>query len=222
MSIRTGIYDFFAYTIPGIFYLFIVGFGLFLFNINLMDLFSINTMSYYNVLILIFWGFIVGIIMDTFADKFVLIFIKSHHEARDSAFNEFSNKHPWVKYKIKPVDWAIMMMAIKKTSREMAADIEQHNVAHIMLRNLCFGFALVSLLILIYFILSNKEVIFLLYLFISLCFFLGSMRQCVLRRYWFYMNIFEAFAAIYCLERKTLKEIWELGSIQKNRQKSLV
>lgn len=154
--------------------------------------------------------------MDIFAEKFVLLFIKSHHDARDSALKEFLKKHPWVNYKIEPVDWSVMLMAIKKTSKEVAATIEQHNVNHIMLRNLSFGIALLCLLILIYFISNTKEIVYLLYLIISLGFLISSIKQCVLRRHWFYMSIFEAFAAIYCLDKKTCKEIWGSGTIQKN------
>ena len=109
--------------------------------------------------------------MDVIADKFVVLFIKSHHEARDFAFDEFHRKHPWLKFSFTPVDWAIMIKAIKTTSKELAEDIEQHNAAHIMLRNFCLGFMLISLLILISFIMNIEEVINLLYLMISLCFF---------------------------------------------------
>ena len=202
MSIRVGIYDFFAYTLPGGFYLLISLFGLAVFGVIKVNLSMLNSLSLFSFLILLVAGYIVGLLLDPVAYKWSRLFQKRNREAKKFAFEEFHTRHPWMELDFDPADWTIMLFAIKSKSIDIAMDVEQHNVASIMLRNISLGLAIVSATLLLFFVIVSTNVwnLVLAGFFFSLSFI--AIRRCRLRRHWFYMGVFEAFASIYLLEQE--------------------
>src|SRR5215211_3679945 len=96
MSIRIGLYDSFAYTLPGTFYLFIIGFWLNVFCLIRMDLRTINKLSLLFLFIILGAGYIMGLLFDPLAYRWVRLFQGRNRDAAKAAYNEFIDRHKWV------------------------------------------------------------------------------------------------------------------------------
>lgn len=205
MSINIGLYDFFAYTIPGVFYLILIGFWINALGLVKIDLKMIDS-SALSIIVIAGAGYIIGQIIDPIAYRWFRLFYKRNSEAVKYALDEYHKQHPWLPLKYKPEDWSILFRGIKSKSLEAAKDIEQHNASSIMLRNIGFAFFLVSVSCLIYFFVISSNVwnIFLFLGFLGLS--IITVRRSRIRRHWFYLAVFEAFAAHYLLDDKLADE----------------
>jgi len=210
MSIRVSLYDFFAYTLPGVFYLLIVGFWLNAFRIVVLDastlsnasLSLLNNASLFLLLVFIGAGYIVGLLVDPIAYRWLRLFRSRNRDVAKSVFDDFRNQHKWLEVKFNPTDWGILLFAIKTKSTEVAMDIEQHNVASIMLRNISLGFLLISIGCLVFFFVVSNNAWNLVFALLSLAASSMSITRSSLRRSWFYAAVFEAFSAHYLMEGK--------------------
>jgi hypothetical protein len=202
MSIRIGLYDFFAYTLPGIFYLLIAAYGLAVFQFVKVDLSTLDSLSLFSFLVVVGAGYITGLLLDPMAYRWARFFQGRNREAAKFAFEEFHSHHPWLELNFKPADWGILLRIIKSKSIEAAMDVEQHNVASIMLRNISLGLLLVSAIYLLFFFTVSTNIwnLILAGIFFSLS--ITAIRRSRLRRHWFYIAIFEAFAAHYLPQEK--------------------
>src|SRR5919109_1251784 len=136
MSIRVGLYDFFAYTLPGMFYLAIIGFWLNDRGLLLID-FSILKDIYWAVLLVIVGaGYVIALLIDPIAYGCMRLLYKRNRDVAKAAYDEFTQRYSWVNLNYDAKDWGILLRAVKSVSMEAAADVEQHNVAFIMLRNI--------------------------------------------------------------------------------------
>jgi len=202
MSIRVGLYDFFAYTLPGIFYLALIGFWLNTVGLLVIDFSALKDFSLVVLFAIISVGYITGLLIDPLAYRWMRLFQNRNRDAAKAAFDEFTQRHTWVNLSYESKDWGILLRAVKSVSMEAAADVEQHNVAAIMLRNisLAFIFSFVSCAVYYFVALSNLWVIALGLIFFVLA--IVAMRRNRIRRHWFYMAVFEAFTAHFLLDNK--------------------
>ncbi len=202
MSIRIGLYDFFAYTLPGVFYLLTAGFWLASFGVLALDLETLSSFSISIWLLIVGAGYITGLLIDQISYRWMRIFYKSRNrDIAKYAFNHFQSQHPWLVLNFQPTEWELLMRAIKGKSLDVAADVEQHNIAFIMLRNISFGLFLNSLGCLAFFF-ANANAWNLLLVAACLALSAAALRRAELRRRWFYTAVFEAFAAYFLLNDK--------------------
>jgi len=195
MSIRIGLYDFFAYTLPGVFYLLIALSGLALFKYVLLDWTTFNSLSVYVAFLIIGAGYVVGLLMDAIAYRWLCLFYKRNSETRRSALEIIQRRYLWLQFDIQISEWPVLLHRIKSKSLEAAADIEQHNVASIMLRNVSLGLVIASIELLVYFLFTNRQGwVIILILGLTLLAIL-ALRRSQTRRLWFYLGVFEAFVA---------------------------
>jgi hypothetical protein len=206
MSIRLSLYDFFSYTIPGIFYLLIIGYWLNAFGVVAIDLSAIGGISLSALLILIGAGYIVGMLIDPIAYRWTRLFYSRNRAAAKKAFEEFHNQHPWAMSYFEPSDWAILLRVIKSVSREDSDDVEQHNVAFIMLRNISFGLLIMAACCVVFFIAVSRNPWNLVLAVVFAGFAVNANRQSSIRRGWFYLGIFEWFAAQKLLKKDLISE----------------
>ena len=108
MSIRIGLYDFFAYTIPGIFYLIILVFWLNAFGVTAIDVKTLDSLSISSLVVILGGGYIAGLLIDPLAYKWMRLFQSRNRDAAMSAFNEFHNQHPWLVLDLNWTDWGIL------------------------------------------------------------------------------------------------------------------
>lgn len=104
MSVRVGLYEFFAYAVPGVFYLLIGGFAASLFGLLPLTWQTINTLSFTSLILIAGAGFVAGYIMDFFADRFADGF-RTKGTAK-TALQQFKGFHPWIKVNFTADDWA--------------------------------------------------------------------------------------------------------------------
>ncbi len=215
MSLRIGLYDFFAYTLPGVFYVFVTIFGLTIFGIVDINFNVLKDLSLLPLLLLVVSGYLLGLLLDPIAFKWLYLFKKNNDEARKYAFKKFHDLHPQLRIDFEPNDWPIMFHSIKNASMDLAMDIEQHNVASILFRNLSFGLAIVTFILLLFFLLISLNFWNLILAGVSFYFSMLAIKRGDLRRYWFYLGIFEAFAAIFLLDKDKLGTFKSLKKIKK-------
>lgn len=195
MSIRIGIYDFFGYAIPGICYLALTLYGISVFGYLNIDLTILVNLSLFSALIIVGAGYILGVLLDPIAYRWKRLFYMRNSKTAELAYISFQERHPWLIVNFAPTDWAILLRIIKDRSIEVAIDVELHNVASIMMRNISLGLIMLSM---VYFLFYFAISAYLWNLVIaSICIFLSiiALRRSQTRRKWFYLAIFEAFVA---------------------------
>jgi hypothetical protein len=206
MSIRVGLYDFFAYTLPGIFYLAIIEFWLATTGLLVIDFSILKNFSLEVLFATVGAGYIIALLIDPIAYGCMRLFYQRNRDVAKAAYDEFTQRHSWVHLNYDAKDWGILLRGVKSVSMEAAADVEQHNVAFIMLRNISFAFVLclISSVIYFFFFLPSPWILGLGVLFVIMA--ILAMRRSRVRRYWFYMAVFEAFTAHFLLNSQTAKE----------------
>jgi hypothetical protein len=221
MSLRIGLYDFFAYTIPGALYFMILGFWLDAYNIISIDESIVYKLTLPAFLIFIGVGYICGLLVDAIAYRWLRLFRGRNRKAAEKAFQEFCKNYSSLNVNIRPGDWGMLLRAIKSKSLDAAADIEQHNVTAIMLRNISLGFILCSICLLVYFFIGNYSVWNIILCLIFILFSRIALIRSAVRRHWFYVAVFEGFAAHFYLEKivaKTGQVTRSINGVVKEKQ----
>jgi hypothetical protein len=218
MSINLGVYDFFAYIIPGLLYLYV--FNEFLRSIGFKFV-DITTWlqpgqapnSIFTIPLLIL-AYIVGQIFDILAFRFYLEFIyRLRHKRKipDKQLQYLKERNPNLDIRFESKDWTIMFTLLRGRNVEIARIIDKYQVDSIMLRNIAFGLLLLSVIDIGMFFSTGLWTWFVVALVIFL-FSLLAINKSNQFRTWFYTAIFEA-----SLEYgRSLKEVTEY-SIRKNQ-----
>lgn len=143
MSIKIGIYEFFAYTIPGIVYLSVGAYLLYVFGriqINLQTL-ADWPLSIYALVLLV--AYILGLLMDPIAKKvwYDRLFVprdKLHEGIETVELVYASVLKQFTKPKVHPQYWYSVLIHLHKENPEVASSLERFNASRIMLRNISF------------------------------------------------------------------------------------
>ncbi|MFZ2360610.1 MAG: hypothetical protein WA040_14820 [Anaerolineae bacterium] len=151
MSIKLGVYDFFAYTIPGVFYLLIGIVALALFGVTNVDLQTVNSLSLVGAVLLAGAGYATGLVMDPLAMRWHGRFGPRQRE-KIEAFGELMADYPHLTPRFNAHDRSLLLAFLRRRDMELVGEIERYNVNCIMLRNLSLGLALMSLLFVAYFV----------------------------------------------------------------------
>ena len=144
MPIRIGIYDFFAYTIPGAFYLFTIVYLCTNLGFLTIDLQSVNDLSVVQVVIAAVLAYPLGLILDPVASLWHQLF--KTKDVSKAVFDSFKERRPYLEINFHPTDWGILLMYTRRHSIDMAYDIERPNVTRIMLRNISLSLIILSLI----------------------------------------------------------------------------
>ena len=205
MSVRIGIYDFFANMIPGVFYILVVAFGLNLFGIVDIHLVQIKDISLIGFIILIAIGFIVGQILDWAGYKWFCFFKDRNSIERKVTFALFQQHYPWLEVTLRHEDWSLMLQAIKIQIPDATVEIEQQNALHIMLRNISLGLFLTSLIFFFAFFIVFPHIGNLAVAILALALSFLALDRSFHRRRWFYIGIYEAFTTNLLLQLNKLE-----------------
>jgi hypothetical protein len=205
MNIRIGLYDFFAYTLPGSFFILVICYFLYAYGILKIDPISeLKSLTVISFVVILGIGYIFGLLIDPISYRWARLFQKRFREAAKEALDEFHRQHNWIFLNIEPTETSILLQAVKRKSIDQAMDVEQHNVVSILLRNISFCFILISINCLIFFFAYNFLVanIILAVLFFALA--ILAVRRSRIRRHWFLMAVYEAFYVHYLLDNKII------------------
>jgi hypothetical protein len=135
MSIKVGIYDFFAYTIPGgivvsaILFILIDHFGL------SIDIAKISLIEFF---VLITIAYLIGYANDFVARRtWIKLFYQKNF--RETMIAQLNKSNPWLEVDLSRMDWYVSLMYIRKHNLDLAQEIDKLNVQNVMLRNSSFG-----------------------------------------------------------------------------------
>ncbi len=192
MSIRVGVYEFFARTIPGGFYLFTALYLCSLFGLVKTDWQTLNGVSVIWAFIFAIVAFVAGTLMDSFSVEWHRLFRPKSF--RKVILKEFKALHDDWEIKIHPKDWPILIAYLRRDKPETVNEIESHHAVCIMLRNVSLNLMVLAVTQLV---LLFRGVAFwrlgLLILLITSSILLAL--QATKHRRWFYTAIFEALMA---------------------------
>jgi len=214
MSITIGIYDLFAYTIPGFLYLYVINE---FFRVIGWQSFQIDQIKDGNGLffavIATICAFVVGHLFDVFANWFCFR-ILTRYRIKDASLDTIKEKFPNLKIRFETNDWDPLFTMIRQRNLEFSRVIDSFGAANILLRNICFGLLLLSFLyiriLILDFTWSTLTVVIGILVLSWVAFHRSKMFY-----FWFFMDIYNA-----SLEYGTsLKEVIEFNRKEKSTQK---
>ncbi len=147
MPVVFGIYDFFSYAIPGVFYIVVANELLRIFNPDRsMDITQLAN----NLGGAVFWvivAYVVGQLMDTFGIRWYSLFNNFHAETR--AMKEFKEKNADLDIGFNLADRKILFSVIRYNKPELAQFIDGFKAISIMLNNISLALFLMGIVELI-------------------------------------------------------------------------
>jgi len=193
MSIKLGLYDFFAYMIPGSIYILVLTHLSTIFGWVKADFRLIANLPSLQILVLAALAYIVGMVIYPIAERWNGLF-KPRGIAK-KAYSEFESRYSNFEVRFKPEHWGLLLAYIRRENFELSAEIERHNVISLMLKNLSFGLSLLAILQIVEFIrvkfLTVHIAMFMILTFLSIL----AIRESAKFKLWFYLSIFDAVAA---------------------------
>ncbi len=192
MASKIGIYEFFAYTVPGALYIITILYILNLFNIIVIDtkLYSLTLIQF---LFFVSFSYIIGHIFDQVCNTIWYRFFKINHE--ESTLKYFKDNFPKFEIKFNANDWPLLLAYLRKENMDIVYDIEKFNASAILLKNISFAFIILSIahiLHLIFIKFTPVNFILILFFFISS---IISMNKSLIFNKWFSAITYESIIA---------------------------
>lgn len=192
MSIRVGLYDFFAYTIPGSLYLFTVIYLGVVLGWLYIDFQLLNNLSLVQIGGFIALAYITGLTLDTIA-RYWHRFFKPKWLSK-KVLDDFKAKYAHLDIKFRYGDWGVLLARLRSENIDIASEIERLNVTSIMLRNISLNLIFLAVLQIFEFIKTNfvwHPVLSVSFIFLSIM----AGRESTKFQAWFFSAIFEAVTA---------------------------
>lgn len=149
MSFTVGIYDVFAYTLPGFLYIYIIyAFISRIEGFRLAQLTLPTIPDGYGLLILVLFlvlAYMLGHLFDVFAHWFVFRLFRSH-KFSDAMLERTKKLHADLDIRFKPKDRGLLFSMLRQRNIEHAHIIDSFEATSIMLRNISLGSFLLALL----------------------------------------------------------------------------
>jgi len=192
MTIKISIYDFFAYTIPGAFYVLTIAYVCSFLGLIAIDFQALSGFSLIQALVIAVAAYILGIILDPIAGRWYRLFKPKNISS--VVLEEFKSSHSNLCIKFQDKDWPVLLAYLRRVNAEAADNIERFNVTNIMMRNISFDFAILSLVEVIQFFRTAS----LWHLVLSLALIAASVisiQRAIKFARWFYLSNYEAVVA---------------------------
>lgn len=208
MSIKIGVHDFFAYTIPGVVYLLVFAIQAHIFGLTTLDL-SILELSLGLILGITLIAYVVGQLLDTVSSNVLprIYDPKGGKGAnRKRALQELRNDYgDRLTANVQLRDWPVLYMYVKQRNENVTERIDGFNAQGIMLRNISLALLLlaVGLLLRQLVVLSFQQFLFSI---VSFVFSVVAFRRARRVGGWFYSSIYEA-AIAYSLDVSTFMHL---------------
>jgi hypothetical protein len=193
MSIQFGIYDFFAYAVPGGLYLFSLIYILSVFTGTKFDFAVLSNLSIVSIVLIVIPAYIIGLVVDRIA-----VFWYRNFEPKQLAelvLEKFKKEHSNLEFKFQGKDWAILIAYLQREKPETTSEIHRFNAIHIMLKNASFNFVILAITSIVLFFLHKFEWVQLIIGISCIVASIISARQAVRFKRWSYSANFEAVIA---------------------------
>lgn len=193
MSIRIGVYDFFANTIPGGLYLGI--FTYILISWGILPSTILPPLSFELIIVIIVIAFILGSLMAPISRVWFRLF--KPKDLSMKVLSEFNSLHSELGAKIefRKGVWAILMTEIRRNDPNAIDVIERYSATNIMLNNFSFGLIMLSLSELLLYLRSHW-IIDLVIGISALVFSIISGRESVMFKEWFFLAIYQTASTL--------------------------
>lgn len=191
--IRISIYDFFAYTLPGSFYLAVIFYTGISLRFTDFDFQRLSSISTFQTIALAIIAYVIGIVFDPAAKRWYWLF--KPKDLPEKVLTNFKKEHPLMDIKFKSNDWSIILAYLRSENQESGVEIERYNANNIMLRNISFGLIVLAAIELVRFF-QTSFLIWHLVSFIG-CLILSfvTIFESVKFARWFYLVIYETITA---------------------------
>ena len=193
MSVQFGVYDFFAYTVPGGLYLFSLMYILASFTGVKFDFASLSNLSIIQVLLIAIPAFITGLVIDRIA-----VFWYRRFEPKQLTkvvFEKVQARYPNLEFTFQGNDWAVLIAYLQRERNETTVEIHRFNALHILLKNASFNFLILSVTAVILFFYRSFDW---LQLLAGIGLMIASIicaRQAARFKRWFFASTIEAVVA---------------------------
>lgn len=190
MNIKTSIYDFFAYTMPGGVLVVLLLHGLKTFGI--VDYFSgLSKAGFATILILTLASYLTGFLMEPIT-QYVTKLYKAKEQAYLQAFQTVKHRNPDLDTRhINPADWALWFASIKRENLDIAFEIDHFLAYSKMMRGVCLSAIIAFFQVIIYVILGKAPASYLFLEPFLILFAILAILQSHKFRNGFYILIFE-------------------------------
>ncbi|RMG90967.1 MAG: hypothetical protein D6706_18705, partial [Chloroflexi bacterium] len=132
MTIQLGIYDFFAYAVPGGLYLLLFIYLLASFSGIKLDFATLSNLSLVQSLIFIVVAYLVGLVVDRIAVFWYRIFEPKQLE--DKVLEKFKQRYSNLEFRFQGRDWPILIAYLQREKPETTSEIHRFNAIHIFLK----------------------------------------------------------------------------------------
>ena len=198
MSLQIGIYEFFAYTIPGIIYLFLTGYFLIVgYRIQTVS-YTIENIPLPLFLLGLVFAYVVGLLVDPIAKKvwYNKFFrpksgLPKLTESVDVIYGEFVAEYG-IRTMIHPKYWYPVLIWLHKENPETAASFERFNASRILLRNVSFALVILAISQIIFVFQYKNYLIAIGIGVVSIVFSLVAGKESAKYHRWFYQGLFLA------------------------------
>ncbi len=192
MSIRIGIYDFFAYTVPGGLMLLVL--------LCVLDTAGIQGlwgmvvgMNTLQVFITIVACYLTGFICSPFLSIWSAVFEPKHFE--QDALERFRAKHPGMVIGINASDWAIWLASIRRENLDLSVEIDRHMAVSKMIRGISLFLLLSGLMAAVNIFTGRISAWYILAAVMAIGLAVLAVRESIKFKRWFYFVIFEMVVA---------------------------
>lgn len=187
MSITLGVYDLFAFMIPGILYTYIANEFLKLFGLAHLDIQQINDLV--PIVLVIMIGYILGQVLELPARAWRRW--RLNLDAAANAIEKIKKNHPNAKIDFLPQDWPFLYGVIRRYHIGSVAAIDRLSAISIMLQNISFGLLLYALFHLISILVTGYSIDHLVFVLSAFLLALPTKRKSQIYNQWFYNSIYE-------------------------------
>lgn len=215
MSFAISIYDVFAFTVPGLLYIFVINEWLCILNYTKIDLSQLNIVTQWVVIVLL--AYIAGQIFDFVSLRlWVRLWYRLSDEER--AYKYFLERKPDKEINFNPKQWSTLFALIQKEDHITAERIDRNVAIRILLRNVSFGLFIYSIL---QFYLSFHAAFSLANFLLAICFLALSFISLAKSDYYnilLYTSIFQ-HAALYGNNLQKILTTVRGNALRKSRNK---
>lgn len=191
MSITMGIYDFFAYVVPGLIYLFLLNDFSSRMEWVSFDLMQVNSqISIGTIGVVALAAYIAGNVFDVFAHWFCFSLL-TRKNMSETVLQEFKKQYPELNVAYRPKDYHMLFVLLRARNPTFTQTIDRFEANSILLKNVSFASLLFAVIRLPDVVISFSTA--------NLALFLASLVICWLafrasKNYhtWFFLDVFQA------------------------------
>ena len=208
MSIRIGVYDFFAYTIPGIIHLVFLALAYDLidgettaFAELAKDVRDVFDSALIGLAVLGSGAYLMGLVFDSIARYWGRLF--GRRDPAEWAFDRFKKYNENIEINFTHGNWQVLLASVRAENYDIATLADKYQATHILLRNSSLGMLFIGVIFLIKAIVAGDWLTNIIVSAFLIAISIVCVKKAIVFSMWAYAFIFESFVA----QTKDLKHL---------------